>query len=136
MKACFYLLCATLALVANANARPRPTPAPAVSVNAHASGRLIVQRAANFGTDLSIRLSIDGKRAADIPRSQHYGGVLVAGRHVLTVLALPNTQARRPTSVFVTIKSGKVYIFTATWESDRLVLRPSTFYMPSTRANR
>src|SRR2546430_17446873 len=136
MKACFYLLCATLALVANANARPRPTPAPAVSVNARASGRLIVQRAANFGTDLSIRLSIDGKRAADIPRNQHYGGVLVAGRHVLTALALPNTQSRRPTSVFVTIKPGKVYIFTATWDSDRLVLRPSDYYSPTTRANR
>jgi len=116
--------------------KPRPTPAPAVSVNARSTGRLIVQRAANFGTDLSIRLSIDGKRAADIPRNQHYGGVLVAGRHVVTALALPNTQSRRPTSVFVTIKPGKVYIFTATWEADRLVLRPSDYYSPTTRANR
>jgi len=57
-----------------------------------------VQRAPNFGSDLFIRLSIDGKRAADIPRNQHYGGVLVAGRHTLTALALPNTQSRRPTS--------------------------------------
>jgi hypothetical protein len=96
---------------------------------------LIVQRAANFGSDLFIRLSIDGKRAADIPRNQHYGGVLAAGRHVVTALALPNTQARRPTSIGVTMKSGKVYIFTAGWEGDRLVLQPSNFYMPTTRAN-
>jgi hypothetical protein len=99
-------------------------------------GRLIVQRAPNFGTDLFIRLSIDGKRAADIPRNQHYGGVLTAGRHTLTALALPNTQSRRPTSIGVTIKSGKVYIFTAAWEGDRLILRPSDFYSPTTRANR
>jgi hypothetical protein len=97
---------------------------------------LIVQRAANFGTDLSIRLSIDGKRAADIPRNQHYGGVLAAGRHVVAALALPNTQSRRPTSVLIAIKPGKVYIFTAAWSGDRLVLRPSDYYSPTTRANR
>jgi hypothetical protein len=113
--------------------KPRPTPSPTLSGKV---GRLIVQRAPNFGTDLSIRLLVDGKRAGDIPRNQHYGGVLAAGRHVVTALALPNTQSRRPTSISVTIKSGKVYIFTAAWEGDRLILRPSTFYMPTTRANR
>jgi hypothetical protein len=113
--------------------KPRPTPSPIPSGKI---GRVIVQRAPNFGTDLSIRLSIDGKKVADIPRNQHYGGVLKAGRHVLTALALPNTQSRRPTSIGVTIKSGKVYIFTAAWEGDRLVLRPSDFYSPTVRANR
>ncbi len=112
--------------------KPRPTPTPTLSGKV---GRVIVQRAVNFGTDLSIRLSIDGKRAADIPRNQHYGGVLAAGRHVLTALVLPNTESRRPTSIKVTIKPGQVYIFTAAWESDRLVLRPSNFYSPTVRAN-
>lgn len=111
---------------------PRPTTAPTPSGKV---GRLIVQRAPNFGSDLFIRLSIDEKRVADIPRNQHYGGVLAAGRHILTALALPNTQSRRPTSISLTIKSGHVYIFTATWESDRLVLRPSNLYMPTVRAN-
>lgn len=114
-------------------ARGRPTPSPTPR---GPTGRLIVQRAPNFGTDLSIRLSIDGKHAANIPRNQHYGGVLAAGRHTVTALALPNTQSRRPTSIVVTIKPGKVYIFTAMWESDRLVLRPSDYYTPTTRANR
>src|SRR6202045_883120 len=109
--------------------KPRPTPSPTVSGRV---GRLIVQRAPNFGSDLFIRLSIDGKRAGDIPRNQHYGGLLKAGRHTLTALALPNTQSRRPTSIGVTIKSGHVYIFTATWEGDRLILRPSDFYSPPT----
>ena len=113
--------------------KPRPTPAP---IHSGKVGRVIVQRAPNFGSDLFIRLSIDGKRVADIPRNQHYGGVLAAGRHLLTALALPNTQSRRPTSIGVTIKSGKVYIFTATWEGDRLILRPSDFYSPTTRVNR
>src|SRR5713101_8265006 len=82
------------------------------------SARLIVQRAPNFGTDLVVRLSIDGTRVADIPWNQHYGGVLSAGHHVLTVLALPNTQSRRLTSMRLTVQSGHVYIFTAAWESD------------------
>jgi hypothetical protein len=136
------LVCAIFSSSTEIHARSPATVATATPLHAgaithgHPTGRLIVQRAPNFGSDLFIRLSIDGKRAADIPRNQHYGGVLVAGRHVVTALALPNTQSRRPTSIAVTIKSGKVYIFTATWEGDRLILRPSTFYMPTTRANR
>jgi hypothetical protein len=77
-------------------------------------------------------LSIDGKRVADIPRNQHYGGVVSAGRHVLTVLALPNTEARRLTTMRLSVRSGEIYIFTAGWQSDRLVLRRSTSYSPTT----
>ena len=129
------ILCAVFASVADVQARSRATPMPTPKITGP-TGRLIVQRAPNFGTDLSIRLLIDGKKVADVPRNQHYGGVLRAGRHVLTALALPNTQSRRPTSAVVTIKSGKVYIFTAAWDGDRLVLRPSDYYSPTTRANR
>src|SRR5712691_8826564 len=90
-------------------------------------GRLIVQRAPNFGTDLVAQLSIDGRKVADIPRDQHYEGFVSAGHHVLTVLALPNTEFRRPTSMGLTVQSGRTYIFTVTWESDRgVVLRRST----------
>jgi hypothetical protein len=103
------------------------------SPGGHLSARLIVQRAPNFGTDLIVRLSIDGARVGDIPRNRHYGEVLAAGHHVLTVLALPNTGSRRPTSMRLTLQSGHVYIFTATWESGRLVLRPSNSYSPTTR---
>src|SRR6202011_3628430 len=124
---------AMFGLTTNLQARPRPTPSPTLTGKV---GRVIVQWAPNFGSDLFIRLSIDRKRVADIPRNQHYGGVVAAGRHTLTALALPNTQSRRPTSIGVTIKSGKVYIFTATWEGDRLILRPADFYYPTTRLNR
>lgn len=97
------------------------------------NARLIVQRTPTFGTNLFIRLSIDGRHVADIPRDQHYGGFLSAGRHVLTVLSLPNTESRRPTSIRLTVKPGQLYIYTAMWDSDRMVLRPSTSYSPTTR---
>lgn len=96
------------------------------------SARIIVQRAPNFGTNLFVRLSIDGKKVADIPWNQHYGGSIPAGRHVLSVLALPNTASRRPTSMRLTVQSGRVYIFTAAWQQDRLVLKPSSSYSPTT----
>jgi hypothetical protein len=116
--------------IASSDAKPRPTPAPTPTGK---TARLIVQRAPNFGSDLFIRLSIDGKRVADIPRNQHYGGFLAVGHHTLTALALPNTESRRPTSIRLILKAGQVYIFTATWDSDRLVLAPSNYYTPTTR---
>jgi hypothetical protein len=126
------LVCTTAVPAAEIQASSRAATA-SPSPGGHPSARLIVQRAPNFGTDLVVRLSIDGTRVADIPRNRHYGGFLSAGHHVLTVLALPNTESRRPTSMRLTVQSGHVYIFTATWDSDRLVLRPSNSYSPTTR---
>lgn len=116
--------------VSRAEARPRPTPTPTPSGK---TARLIVQRSPNFGSDLFIRLSVDGKRVGDIPRNQHYGGFISVGRHIVMALALPNTESRRPTSIQLIAKAGQVYIFTAGWNSDRLILVPSTYYTPTTR---
>jgi len=98
----------------------------------HGGAQLIVQRAPGFGNDLEVRLSIDGRIVANIPRDQHYEGALSGGRHVLTVLTLPNTEQRRPTSVGVDVRSGRTYIFTAGWDNNRLILRRSTTYSPTT----
>ncbi len=90
-------------------------------------GRLIVQRAPNFGTDLVVHLSIDGREVADIVRDRRYDGFISAGHHVLSVVALPNIELRRPTSMRLTAQRGHTYVFTAVWESDRVVLRRSAF---------
>ena len=93
----------------------------------HTGTRLIVQRAPNFGTEVVVHLSIDGKKVAEIQRDHRYEGFVSAGRHVLTVLPMPNIELRRPTSLRVTMRSGRTYIFTATWEPDRgVVLRRAT----------
>jgi len=93
----------------------------------HNGGRLIVQRAPNFGTDLVVHLSIDGREVADIVRDRRYDGFISAGHHVLRVVALPNIDLRRPTSLRLTVQPGHTYVFTAVWESDRVVLRRSAF---------
>ena len=93
-----------------------------------ASGaRLIVQRAPNFGNDRAVQLWVDGKKVSDIPRDQHYEGTVSAGRHTLKVLSLPNVESLQPTAAGLTAKSGRTYIFTATWDSVRgTVLKRST----------
>ena len=91
----------------------------------HNGGRLIVQRAPNFGTDIVVHLSIDGREFADIVRDRRYDGFISAGHHVLSVVALPNIEHRRPTAMSLTVQRGHTYVFTAVWESDRVVLRRS-----------
>ncbi len=86
-----------------------------------------MQRAPNFGTDLVVHLSIDGREVADIVRDRRYDGFISAGHHVLSVVALPNIELRRPTSMRLTAQRGHTYVFTAVWESDRVVLRRSAF---------
>ena len=103
----------------------------AVAPKAKGIARLIVQRTPNFGTNLVVQLSIDGKRVANIPRNQHYGGILSPGRHTLKVLAIPNTQSRRPASIRIAVQPGKSYVYTAMWDRDRLILRQSFTYSPT-----
>lgn len=113
--------------VAAGAAKPKPTATP----KSRPTGRLIVQRAANFGNDLVLQVWIDGRKVANVPRNQHYGEVISAGRHKLTILALPNTQSRRASSIRISVSAGKVYIYTAGWVRDRLVLQSSTAYVPT-----
>ena len=100
----------------------------------HTSGRLIVQRSPDFGSNLVIRLSIDGERVANIPRDHRYDGFVPAGPHVLTLLALPNSPFRRPGSTRVIIQPGRTHLLTAGWDADRLVLRPSSYSNEATQA--
>jgi len=92
----------------------------------YGGGRLIVQRAANFGWNLAVHLWIDGRDVANIVQGRHYDRFVSAGHHVLTVLSVPNADFRQPTSIWLTVQPGHAYVFTAVWESDQIVLRRST----------
>src|SRR5256885_14547924 len=101
-------------------ARPSPTP----SNSGHPTGRLIVQRAPNFGSELFIRLSIDGKRAADIPRNQHYGGARGGGCPAGAAAGVPDTHSRRPPPVRAALKKREGGIFLAPGGGGRPIPRP------------
>ena len=127
------LTCAVVLMTAASQARgttPRSTvytrPGAAASTfdrNYPGTGRLIVQRSADFGYSLFLKLWINGREVDNIAWNYRYDAFVPAGQYVVTVLAVPGSNGRRPNSTLVTIRPGRTYIFTGTWESDRVVLR-------------
>ena len=93
---------------------------------AKTGGRLIVIRVANFGWNLAANLKIDGKTVANIVQGRRYDHRISAGRHVLTVSAVPNNDMRQPTSITVNVRPGGTYIYTALWNSQNVYLRSTT----------
>src|ERR1700758_1479807 len=93
---------------------------------AKTGGRLIVIRVANFGSNIAANLKIDGQTVANIVQGRRYDHRISAGRHILTVSAVPNVELRQPTSITINVRPGGTYIFTALWDSDRVYLQPTT----------
>ena len=91
-------------------------PAPANS------GRLIVIRVANFGENLGLVVSIDGKDVGSFSEGRSYSGYLSAGQHVITARADPHQPGARPGRKTVTVQAGHTYSYTAAWSGGNLVL--------------
>jgi hypothetical protein len=93
---------------------------------AQSGGRLIVLRTANFGWNIVLNLKIDGRTVANVVQGRRYDHFVPAGRHILTVSAVPNAYYSEPTSTVLNVRSGHTYVFTASWDgSNRVVLIPS-----------
>src|SRR4030095_305536 len=86
------------------------------------SGHLIVTRVANFGTDLFLVLSVDGKDLGSFSEGQSYDGYLSAGQHVLIARVDPNRNDARPGQKTITVKAGQTYSYTAVWSGGNLAL--------------
>src|SRR5437667_1266017 len=79
------------------------------------SGHLLVYRVANFGTDLSLILSVDGKDLGSFSDGQNYDGYLSVGQHRLTARVDPNRTGARPGRKSLTVQAGQTYSYTAAW---------------------
>ena len=89
-------------------------------------GRLIVLRSPTFGWNIVLNLKIDGRTVANVVQGRRYDHVVPAGRHVLTVAAVPNVYYSEATSTVLNVRSGHSYVFAASWDgSNRVVLIPS-----------
>jgi len=86
------------------------------------SGHLIVTRVANFGTDLSLVLSVDGKDVGSFTEGRSYDGYLSAGQHRLTARVDPNRTGAAPARKTLTVQAGQTYSYTAAWSGENLVL--------------
>jgi hypothetical protein len=88
-------------------------------------GRLIVDRAANFGWDLAFHLQIDGRSVGNIAQGHSYSTLLPAGPHVLTAYKVPRAGFSAPTSTTVNIQPGADHLYIAMWDSNLVVLHPA-----------
>ena len=86
------------------------------------SGHLLINRVANFGSDLSLVLSIDGKDVGSFTEGRNYSGYLPAGQHVIVARADPFQAGKRPGRKTITVIAGQTYSYTAAWSGGNLVL--------------
>ena len=86
------------------------------------SGHLIINRVANFGSDLSLIVSIDGKNVGGFTEGRSYSGYLAAGQHQIVVAADPNPGGKRPGRKTLTVQAGQTYSYTAAWSGQNLAL--------------
>ena len=94
------------------------------STVAQPAGRLIISRSPNYGWNIAVHLQIDGRDVANIVQGRRYSGFLPAGRHVLTVWPVPNTDIRIPTSTILDVRPGGVYALNAVWDSSLVLFQP------------
>jgi hypothetical protein len=110
------LACACL-IIAGCATQPGAATAPPPN-----SGHLIVTRVANFGSDLSLVVSVDGKDVGSFTEGRNYSGYLPAGQHVITARVDPNPGGKRPARKTLSVQAGQTYSYTAAWSGEKLVL--------------
>jgi len=86
------------------------------------SGHVIITRVANFGADLSLVVSVDGKDVGSFTEGRNYSGYLPAGQHTLTARVDPNPGGKGPARKTLTVQAGQTYSYTAAWSGGNLKL--------------
>jgi hypothetical protein len=104
------LACACLILIGCETTQSGAASAPPPN-----SGRVLIYRVANFGSNLSLVVSVDGKDVGSFTEGRNYSGYLPAGQHTLTVRVDPNQGGIRPGKTTLTVHAGQTYSYTAAW---------------------
>ena len=86
------------------------------------SGHLLINRVANFGSDLSLVVFVDGKNVGGFSEGRGYSGYLPAGQHQIAVRVDPNPGGKHPGHKTLTVQAGQTYSYTAGWSGESLVL--------------
>jgi hypothetical protein len=110
------LACGCL-IVAGCATQPGAATAPPPN-----SGHVLINRVANFGSDLSLVVSVDGKDVGSFTEGRNYDGYLSAGQHVITARVDPNPGGKRPGRKTLTVVAGQTYSYTAAWSGGNLKL--------------
>src|SRR5438034_10177788 len=99
----FSLACACLIAVGCAT---QPGAASAPPPN---SGHVLIYRVANFGENVALVVSVDGKDVGSFSEGNNYSGYLPAGQHRLTVRAEATRGCLWPERKQLTEKAGQHY---------------------------
>ena len=110
------LACAGIILIGCETTQPGAAAAPPNS------GHVLIYRVANFGENLALVVSVDGKDVGSFSEGRNYSGYLSAGQHVITARADPHQPGARPGRKTLTVKAGQTYGYTAAWSGGNLVL--------------
>jgi hypothetical protein len=92
------------------------------AVAAPNSGHLLINRVANFGTDLGLVVSIDGKDVGSFSEGRNYSGDLLAGQHTIIVRVDPNRTDAKPAEIKLNVVAGETYSYTAGWSGEDMAL--------------
>ncbi|HZS17338.1 MAG TPA: hypothetical protein VFA51_05330 [Candidatus Udaeobacter sp.] len=86
------------------------------------SGQLLINRAPNFGSNLALVVSVDGKDMGSFSEGQNYSGYLPAGQHVVTARVDPNQGGAGAARKTLNVKAGQTYSFTAVLSGGNMTL--------------
>lgn len=86
--------------------------------------RLIVKRAANYGNNLDLAVSIDGQRVKRVIFGHSYDAPLSPGRHTVMVNVPSKLHDSAPATIEINVEPGRTYQFTAGFSGRDLYLRP------------
>jgi hypothetical protein len=102
------LACAGIFSVGCETTQPGAATAPPPN-----SARLLIYRVANFGSNMALVVSVDGKDVGSFTEGQNYSGYLPAGQHVIVARVDPNMTGAGPARKTLNVKAGETYSFTA-----------------------
>jgi hypothetical protein len=111
------LACAGIILSSCETTQPGAATAPPPN-----SGHVLIYRVANFGEDLGLVVSVDGKDVGTFTEGGNYSGYLPAGQHRLTIRVDPNRTNAGPGRKTLTVQAGQTYSYTAAWSGGNLRL--------------
>jgi hypothetical protein len=86
------------------------------------SAHLVIDRVANFGSDLGLVVSIDGKDVGTFSEGRKYSGNLPAGEHTIIVRVEPNQADSKPAQIKLNVEAGQTYTYTAGFSGGDMAL--------------
>ncbi len=98
------------------------TTGPGAATAPPNSGHVLIYRVPNFGEDLGLVVSVDGKDVGTFTQGSNYSGYLSAGQHRLTIRVDPNRTGAGPGRKTLTVQAGQTYSYTAAWSGGNLRL--------------